>query len=62
MLRTPLIGWNLFHFRTKPTSLRGVGDYQKAFVMSSLQDNGKNFEFKLAEDLELFPFPFLSPQ
>lgn len=47
---------------TKPTSLRGVGDYQKAFVMSSLQDNGKNFEFKLAEDLELFPFPFLSPQ
>lgn len=29
---------------------RRVGDYQKASVMSSLQDNGKNFEFKLDED------------
>ncbi|OIS98726.1 ribonucleoside-diphosphate reductase small chain a [Nicotiana attenuata] len=29
---------------------RRVGDYQKAFVMSSLQDTGKNFEFKLDED------------
>ncbi|KAJ7954970.1 putative Ribonucleoside-diphosphate reductase small chain [Quillaja saponaria] len=29
---------------------RRVGDYQKASVMSSLQDNGKNFVFKLDED------------
>lgn len=29
---------------------RRVGDYQKACVMSSLQDNGQNFEFKLDED------------
>ncbi|KAI3443194.1 uncharacterized protein J3R85_000101 [Psidium guajava] len=29
---------------------RRVGDYQKASVMSSLQDGGKNFVFKLDED------------
>ncbi|KAE9455328.1 hypothetical protein C3L33_12770, partial [Rhododendron williamsianum] len=29
---------------------RRVGDYQKASVMSSLQDGGKNFTFKLDED------------
>ncbi|KAK4379908.1 hypothetical protein RND71_001770 [Anisodus tanguticus] len=29
---------------------RRVGDYQKASVMSSLHDNGKNFEFKMDED------------
>ncbi|CDO98983.1 unnamed protein product [Coffea canephora] len=29
---------------------RRVGDYQKASVMSSLQDGSKNFEFKLDED------------
>ncbi|CAK8563567.1 unnamed protein product [Lathyrus sativus] len=29
---------------------RRVGDYQKASVMSSLQDDGKNFVFKLDED------------
>ncbi|KAG5023954.1 hypothetical protein JHK85_020296 [Glycine max] len=29
---------------------RRVGDYQKASVMSSLQDAGKNFVFKLDED------------
>lgn len=29
---------------------RRVGDYQKASVMSSLQDSGKNFVFKLDED------------
>nr|KYP44402.1 hypothetical protein KK1_034089 [Cajanus cajan] len=30
-----------------------VGDYQKASVMSSLQDVGKNFVFKLDEDFKL---------
>lgn len=29
---------------------RRVGDYQKASVMSSLQDGMKNYEFKLDED------------
>ncbi|KAG8373026.1 hypothetical protein BUALT_Bualt12G0128100 [Buddleja alternifolia] len=29
---------------------RRVGDYQKASVMSSLQDGSKNFEFKMDED------------
>lgn len=29
---------------------RRVGEYQKASVMSSLQDGGKNFVFKLDED------------
>lgn len=29
---------------------RRVGDYQKASIMSSLQDGGKNFEFRLDED------------
>lgn len=29
---------------------RRVGDYQKASVMSSLEDDGKNFVFKLDED------------
>lgn len=29
---------------------RRVGDYQKASVMSSLQDGSKNFEFKTDED------------
>ncbi|GMP51703.1 hypothetical protein CsSME_00017835 [Camellia sinensis var. sinensis] len=29
---------------------RRVGDYQKASVMSNLQDGGKNFIFKLDED------------
>ncbi|XP_048234981.1 ribonucleoside-diphosphate reductase small chain A isoform X5 [Ricinus communis] len=29
---------------------RRVGDYQKASVMSSLQDGGKNFVFKMDED------------
>jgi ribonucleoside-diphosphate reductase subunit M2 len=29
---------------------RRVGEYQKASVMSSLQDGGKNYVFKLDED------------
>lgn len=29
---------------------RRVGDYQKASVMSSLQNGGKNYVFKLDED------------
>lgn len=29
---------------------RRVGDYQKASVMSSLQDGGKNYVFKMDED------------
>jgi hypothetical protein len=56
----PLLGTqiSLFYFYLLVSLCRGkanfferrVGDYQKASVMSSLQDGGKNYVFKMDED------------